>query len=493
MRGARTGAMAVGMGDLARSPSLAAITNAPPLLDHGDKHIRRIVLEVVAAGLRAADPGGAARLAVRVDGTAMQLAGRSFDLDAFRSVVVLGAGKASLPIAMALEAILGERISGGLIVRRRGTDGSLDRIELMDADHPEPTEASLAAGHRLAEIARRLGPGDLVITAFTGGSSSLVCLPPAGVSFEAKRQLNSLLLRSGASIAEINAVRKHVSALKGGRLAAGLRGATIVNLTVSDVVGDAVDLLCDPAVQDSTDPSAAVKVLHRYGLWPEVAPQVRAHLAKPQADSPSLEGADITTKVLVNGADVLDAMARRVRALGWQPVLLGSAIEGDAASLGGFLGALASQPAARGGPFRSGSVLIAAGGEATVALRGREPMLGRGGPSQEVALGFARAVGHAATAVAGAFVDSDGSDGGTDAAGGCVDALTAERAKAVGLDLNDAIARHDSGAALRLLGDLVITGPTGTNVSDLWAVAIGGDGGDGAGDGSVIGRTPGQS
>jgi glycerate 2-kinase len=468
-------------------PGPAPIRNARQLLDHGQAGLRRVVLEVIAAGLEAADPGRAVRRAVRLDGRFLRVGARSFDLDAARSVVVLGAGKASVPIAAALEDLLGDRISRGLIVRRRGAAGGLRRIELIDADHPEPSPASLAAGQRLAALAAELGPGDLVITAFTGGSSSLACLPPAGVPFEAKQHLHAVLLRSGASIAEINAVRKHVSAVKGGRLAARLTGATIVNLTVSDVVGDAVDLLCDPAVQDTTDAAAATGVLRRYGLWSQVAPEVRAHLAGPDAQSPALAGADVTTTVLINGASVLRGMAGRVRALGWRPVLLGSAIEGDAASLGGFLGALAAESAASDGPFAAGSVLVGAGGEATVSLRRGQAGPGRGGPSQEVALGFARAVGRGAApgtadgtiaaAVAGAFVDSDGSDGGTEAAGGCVDATSAGRARALGVDLDDAIGRHNSAEALRLLGDLVVTGPTGTNVSDLWAVAIGSPGG----------------
>lgn len=452
---------------------LAPVRNAARLLGHGLAGLRRVVLDVAAAGLRAADPAAAAERLVRYDGRILSAGGRRYDLDTFRSVVLLGAGKASLPIAAALERKLGDRIGGGLVVRRRGSADVVKFADVIDADHPVPSSASLQAGRMLAELADRLGPRDLVLTAFTGGSSALACLPPDGVPFEAKQQLHALLLDSGASIAEVNTVRKHVSAIKGGRLAARLGGASILNFTVSDVVGDATDLLCDPAVQDTTRPGQAVAVLHRYGLWQAVAPEVREHLLGGQCESPSLAGADITTVVLVTGADVLAQMSGRARALGWRPAVLGSSIEGEAASLGGFLGAISAESSCRGEPFPAHSVLLAAGGEVTVAIRRSAAAgVGRGGPNQEAALAFARALGRDQAAVAGIFLDSDGSDGGTDAAGGCVDATTAARAGRVPLSLDDAIARHDSAAALGLLGDLVMTGPTGTNVSDLWVVAI---------------------
>jgi glycerate-2-kinase len=349
----------------------------------------------------------------------------------------------------------------------------LQHIDILDADHPVPSEASLEGGRRLAELASSCGPGDLLITAFTGGSSALACLPPEQIGFVAKQALHSLLLDSGASIAEINTVRKHVSQIKGGRLAVRAGGAHIVNLTLSDVVGDAVDLICDVVVQDTTDPAGAIDVLHRYGLWESVAPEIRAHLQTPEAASPSLAGLDITTCVLVTGASVVDCMADRVRALGRTPVVLGSSLAGDAAAIGGLLGSLACESSLLGRPFTGGSVLVAAGGEATVSINRRPGVaVGSGGPNQEIALAFARAVGDGRARVAGAFVDSDGSDGGTDAAGGCVDGSTKRCATDLSIDLDARIAGHDSLATLDQLGDLILTGPTGTNISDLVVVAI---------------------
>jgi glycerate 2-kinase len=213
--------------------------------------------------------------------------------------------------------------------------------------------------------------------------------------------------------------------------------------------------------------------LRRYGLWSEVAPEIRNHLHSEQSGSPALADRDITTVVLIAGAGVVSGMEDCVRALGWRPAVLGSQMEGEAAGLGGFLGTLAVESSARGRPFTGGTVLVAAGGEATVTVRRpATAAVGHGGPNQEMALAFARAVARPAAAVAGAFVDSDGSDGGTDAAGGCVDSTTAPRAEELGVCLDDVIAGHDSASVLSRLGDQIRTGPTGTNVSDLWAIAI---------------------
>jgi glycerate 2-kinase len=458
----------------AAASSEAHISNSRELLDHGLSGLRQVALDVAGAGLRAAHPGRAVERLIRYDGGQLEAGGRCFNLAAAPSIVVLGAGKASAAIAAAVERLLGDAITRGLIVTRRGSSHALRRLEVMTADHPIPSTASLDAGRKLAEIAADLGPGALLITAFTGGSSALACLPPAGVSFDAKQRLHAMLLESGASITEINTVRKHVSSIKGGRLAAIAAGATILNLTVSDVVGDHVDLLCDPAVQDTTTSAGAVAVLKRRGLWSEVPAEVREHLHSEVSESPSLNGRDITTTVLLTGDDVLPLMAKQASALGWRPALLGSRLEGEAASLGGFLGTLAADSSAYARPFSPGTMLIAAGGEATVTLR--HPGAnghGQGGPNQEMALAFARSAARRHASVAGVFLDSDGSDGGTDVAGGCVDSKTAARAAELSLSLDDVLAQHGATAALGSLGDLIRTGPTGTNVSDIWVMAIG--------------------
>jgi glycerate 2-kinase len=457
-----------------RATDLLPISNTRQLLDHGLPGLRRLALDVVAAGIRAASPAAAVDRMVELRGTVLHAGGQSFDLEATRSVVVLGAGKASVSIAAALDAKLGDRISGGLVVCRRGASGVLRHIEVLEADHPIPSRASLAAGQRLLDAARSVRPGDLVITAFTGGSSALACAPGEGVSFEAKQNLHGVLLASGAPIAEVNSVRKHVSALKGGRLAAQMPGATLLNLTMSDVPGGVHDLLCDPVVQDTSDVADAIAMLKQYGLWDAAGPEIWRHLESPLACSPVLNGhVAVTTVVLMSGADVAAKMAARASALGCEPVVLGSTFEGEAVHVGGLLGALAQESSLGSGAFRPGSLLVGAGGESTVTLPRHGALARLGGPNQELALGFARAIARGRAAVAGVFIDSDGSDGGTEAAGACADSLSATRAIECGLDLRAAILEHDSHRSLERLGDLVITGPTGTNVADLWAIAIG--------------------
>jgi glycerate-2-kinase len=452
---------------------LAPIRDAGALTGHGLSDLRRIALDVVAAGIRAADPATAVSRTLTRDGSWLRAGAWQVDLDAIRSVVVLGAGKASMPIAAELEQILGDRISRGLVIRRRGAPGDLECIEVADADHPLPTRSSLVAGQRLLELAATVAPDELVITAFTGGSSALACVPAEGVPFEAKHDLHRMLLDSGASIADVNAVRKHVSDIKGGRLASRMNGAKILNLTISDVVGDRTDLVCDPVVQDTSTPDDAVEVLQRLDLWDAVAPEIRRHLTTSSARSPQIAGAlDVTTFVLTNGDQIVEHMAERVRALGCDPVVVGSTLEGEASALGAVLGSLALESSRRGRPFRGRSVLVSAGGEATVTIHPPTSGVGEGGPNQEVAVSFARSVARHPTAVAGVFVDSDGSDGGTTAAGGCVDSLTWSTAQDQGVDLVAALARHDTLAALAALDDLVVTGQTGTNVSDIWAIAL---------------------
>ena len=328
----------------------------------------------------------------------------------------------------------------------------------------------MTAAGRLVETARGVGPGDLVLCCFTGGSSALACLPANGVTLEEKRDLHRLLLRSGATIAEVNAVRKHVSALKGGRLAQAMGAGRIVNLTVSDVPGDALDAITDPTVADTTTAADAIAVLRAHGLWEEVAESVRRHLGSPAAESPALAGAAIRTVVLVHGETACAAMAARASDLGLRPIVLSTSLEGESREVGATLVDLGRESARTGRPFAAPCMLIGCGGETTVTIRNGAPF-GAGGPNQEAALGAAlRLRGEAA--IAAAFLDTDGADGGSAAAGALVDGQTAVRAASAGIDLRAALLEHASGSVLRELDDLIVTGPTGTNVNDMFAIGV---------------------
>jgi glycerate 2-kinase len=452
----------------------AVIGNRASLLSHGAVELRTAVLDVVEAGLAACDPGEAVERLVALDGANLVVDGVPHDLSTGR-VLVIGAGKATLSIAAALARILGDRIDAGLVVVPRGHGRPLGRIEVLEADHPLPTQASLAAAQRLAEAARTVEDGDVVLGCFTGGSSALVSLPAPGVTLAEKHELHRLLVRSGAGIGEVNAVRKHVSAIKGGRLAQAMAGGRIVNLTVSDVSGDALDAITDPTVQDTTTVEDAIEVLRIHGLWDRVAGSVRRHLESGTAASPSLADVAVHTVVLVDGETACEAMGERATELGYRPIVLSTNLEGESREVGATLIDLGRESARSGRPFTAPCMLIGCGGETTVTIR-NSAVLGAGGPNQEACLGAALRL-RDRESVAAAFLDTDGADGGTEAAGAIVDGNTAARASGAGIDLRGALHTHTSGAALGALDDLIVTGPTGTNVNDMFAIGVAKGGG----------------
>ena len=454
--------------------STPAIRNRAALLGHGLLGPRGLALRVAEAGLIACDPGLAVERIVAIDGDDLVVAGRRHRLHPDGRIVVLGSGKASLKIAFALERILGERLHGGTVVVRHGNAAARpDRIEVLEAAHPLPDERSVAAALRLLEQAGDLGERDIVIACFTGGSSALTSLPPEGVSAADKRELHRLLLGAGLPITEVNTVRKQVSGFKGGRLALAVAPARLINLTVSDVAGDALDAITDPSVANDSTPADATAILRSRDLWGEVAATVRAHLESPGLEVPDLSDIEIHSVLLVTGETACEAMAAEARRAGAEPVILSTGIEEEAGPVGRLLGRLAYESAELGRPFAPPAALIGCGGESTVRL-GADDEFGSGGPNQEAALAAAGVL--AGSDVAAVFLDTDGSDGGTDSAGAISDGVTAERAVAKGIDIRGALARHRSGAAVAALGDAIETGPTHTNVNDLFAFAIGASG-----------------
>jgi len=442
------------------------------LVSRGAAGLRSLVLDVIEAGLQAADPLSAMRNVVSA-GTngGIVVDGVDHRPGPGGRLIVLGAGKASERIACALEELLGNRIAAGAVVTQATLGNGLRAIDLLTAGHPVPTADSRRAALRLMELAQSAGPGDVIVACFTGGSSALASLPAAGVKFEEKRRLHQLLLESGAPIRDINAVRKHVSRFKGGRLAAAAHGATIVNLTVSDVADDPLDAITDPTVPDTTTSQDAVEVLHAYDLWDDVAPSIRRHLSTPgRATAPALDGTAIHSRILVNGDDVVRAMVRRCGELGVPAHVLSTGMEGESRDIGAALAAIAVETHDHNRPFTAPCILLGAGGETTVTLR-NAGRLGDGGPNQAAALAAALRFG-SGRAIAAAFLDTDGMDGGTGIAGALVDGSTVERAASLGVDLRAALLHHRSSDALCRLGDALLTGRTGSNVNDLFAIAV---------------------
>ncbi|MFT3865534.1 MAG: DUF4147 domain-containing protein [Solirubrobacterales bacterium] len=446
------------------------IGNLEALASHGDGELRRRALDVAQAGLSACDAGQAATAAVVLTDGGIIVADREYRLTESSRVVVVGAGKATFAIAAALEARLGNRIDAGLIAVRHDQVTSPLGIEVAVADHPLPSGRSADVAARLLAMVDPLGPEDLVLACFTGGSSALASLPPAGVTIAEKHELHELLLSSGMPIVAVNTVRKHVSRFKGGRLAAAAAPARVVNLTVSDVAGDVLDVITDPSVQDTSTLADARAVLDAYGLWDRVPDAVRRHLESEEAESPTLDPALIHTELLVTGHGACEAMMREAEAAGSAAVTLSTSLEGEARELGRLVANLARGSAVEGAPFQPPVVIVGCGGESSVTLRpGTE--FGTGGPNMDAAI--AAALELEGIAVAAVMIDTDGSDGGTEWAGAVADGTTVARARELGLDLRQALLSHRSAEPLALLGDLVETGATGTNVNDLIVLAVG--------------------
>ncbi len=449
-----------------------SLTIDPRLTDHGRRELRADALAIAAAGLRAADPATALERSLRLSGDRLVVRGRRIDgLDqdggdgetvvelGGRRLFLLGAGKATIGMATVFDRLLGPRFTDAAVVVKRGEAGvsALRFVQVLEAGHPLPDESSLAAGLRLQAIAHRARPGDLVVALVTGGSSALAVAPAADISLADKVATNRLLLESGADIVGINAVRKHLSAIKGGRLGQA-SGCEIVNFTASDVVGDMLDYVTDLTVADTSSWTTAQATCERFALWDDLPPAVAARLrrADSRQESPRRLPA-VHTWIMADAARMCAAAAAAATVLGYLPEQLGLDWQGEAREGAAALVARLEQAA-------PGACLIA-GGEHTVEL-GAGGVPGAGGPNQEAALAAALALAGGGEAAV-VCLDSDGTDGPTDAAGGVVDDLTAPAAAAAGVDLATALAGHAAHDALAALGDLVITGPTGTNVNDL--------------------------
>jgi glycerate 2-kinase len=433
--------------------------------------VRPLLAHMLRQALASAHAGRALQRSLRKDGDHLTIGDHRYDLCDYERVVVVGAGKASAAMARAIEPILGRRLEGGLVVVNYGHLVPTKHIAVVEAAHPIPDRAGLVAARRLMTLVSGLTGRDLLFVLLSGGASSLIPAPVAGVTLGDKQRLTDQLLRCGAGIAEINTVRKHLSDLKGGRLAA-LSDATIVTLMVSDVIGDDLSAIgSGPTAPDPTTYKDAVRCLRRHGLWNSAPRNVRRHLTKGCdgriAETPK-PGARLFRRVqyeiIGHNATALVALADTARAAGWRTRVLPS-FTNDARKAGAHLGALARRMLTAQRPARAYCVI--AGGETTVTVTGS----GKGGRAQEFALAAAKAVA-GLCGVYVAAVATDGTDGPTDAAGALVSGETWSHAQQMGLDLDRAIARNDSYRALKRLGCHITTGPTDTNVNDLYLLFV---------------------
>ena len=449
------------------------IKNADQLLSHGNIEARKTALEIIEYALAKADPYRATKDLDSVQGNELIVGKLRFNLKKHNRIFLLGAGKATYPIARALEELLGDRIADGVIVCKYGQQGKLSHARLHLASHPIPDESGLEASQKTLDLAKQTQPGDIVFGCVTGGSSALLPLPVQGVTLDDKKAVNQLLLTCGANIIEINAVRKHLSRIKGGRLAQAIHPETyLINLTVSDVIGDPLDYITDPTVPDTSTFDDARSTLTKYDLWAKLPKSVSEFLksAGPDQETPKesdLAGHNRHDYILIKGDVACESAAQKAKDLGFNTMILSSMFEGESKELGRTFAAIAAEISLNNRPLTPPCVVIG-GGETTVKIDGKA---GEGGPNQEFAVSASLFMGNMRNMLI-VGLDSDGTDGPTNFAGAIVDEGFVSRARQTGIDLFDSLKRHDVTPALRKLGDVIQTGATGTNVNDLKFVMI---------------------
>jgi hydroxypyruvate reductase len=422
---------------------------------------RHHALQIFRAALQAADPVGAVLKHVSFDGGVFKAGRKSYLLSAFDRIEVIGAGKASAAMARALEKVLGRRIVGGSINVPDGNTTRLRRIELHPCGHPVPDERGMEGARRILDIARAAGPRDLLICVVSGGASALLPAPAPPLTLLAKQAVTRQLLASGATIHEMNAVRKHLSLIKGGQLARLAYPATVVSLLLSDVVGDDPGVIgSGPTVADPSTCAEAVRILQKYGID---VPKGALH----ETPKPGDPGLARTHQVLVgSNRQAIDAAARRARDLGYRTAVLSTSIQGETREIASMHAAIAREILVSGRPVRRPACLLS-GGETTVTVRGK----GLGGRNQEFVLAAILALeGTGPFTVLSA--GTDGIDGPTDAAGAIADSGTLARAASLGLDASQFLDDNDSYRFFERLGALLKTGPTGTNVMDVRMLLI---------------------
>jgi len=442
---------------------------------------RSRILSILEAALRAVDPSEALRRSMRCQGDELVANDTPYSLDRFKRVFVIGFGKAAAPMGQAAAEILGDHLTAGVLVTKIGhgrTRTDLPQaLTLLEAAHPLPDAAGVAAAQRIADLARQATADDLVLCLISGGGSALLPLPAEGLTLADLQATTAALLRCGATIDEINTLRKHLSQVAGGQLARLAAPATVLSLVLSDVVGSPLDIIASgPTVPDHSSWADAWAVVERHGLQAalpdRVVERLRAGLAGQFADTPkSGDPAFASTQTLVIGDNAIAAQAAQQRAaeLGFNATVLTTFLEGEAREVARVAVALGREIVAHGPPVAAPTCLIL-GGETTVTLRGQ----GTGGRNQELALAAALLLDRLPEKqrIAVVSLATDGTDGPTNSAGGLVDGTSVDRGQAIGLDAASHLADNNSTPYLEAVGDMLVTGPTQTNVNDLVFVFV---------------------
>jgi glycerate 2-kinase len=457
---------------------MTRIINKNQLVKEGSTELirkaRALALGSLEYALNAVDPKQMVKSKVSIEGSNLRVNGHSFDLKKFHNVYVVGGGKASGLMAEALEGKLGNYITEGRVNVPHGSKHKTSTIKLHGASHPVPDSAGIEGTRRMLAIAEQAEKDDLIICLISGGGSSLMPLPRGDIPLKDKQELTTALLKSGATISEVNTVRKHISDFKGGWLAKKAYPATILNVILSDVVGDALDSIASgPAVPDPTTFVDARKVLEKYDLWASTPSSVRKVLSQGEqgliAETPKADDAafkKVYNVIIGNNRSASLAACTYLKSESLNALLLTATLEGEAKHAGTMLASVASKILASDNPVPKPAGIIA-GGETTVAVAGK----GLGGRNQELALAAALGL-NGFDGVVLASLSTDGVDGPTDAAGAIVDGETVARATTLGLNPEEYLTENDSYHFFSKLGDLIVTGPTGTNVNDISVIII---------------------
>jgi len=439
------------------------------------ENLKRDAIDIFLAGVAAVEPGRAVTKHLSIDGSVL-LAGTSpVPLAPGGRIFVVGAGKAGAPMAAAVEHVLGNLICKGLVVVKYGHLSPVRKVHIREAGHPVPDPAGLSAAMEVKGLLDEAGTDDLVICLLSGGGSALLPCPAPPVTLADKQTVTNLLLASGADIGEINCVRKHLSLLKGGGLARAAYPARVVTLMLSDVVGDPLDVIASgPTVGDPTTFADALDILDRYGLTGQVPDAVHDYLydgadgKHPETPKPGDPELEKTLNILIGTNTIaVRAAERKAAALGYRTSVLSTSITGDTGQAAASHARLAREILSGHHPVPPPACLLS-GGETTVIVRGK----GKGGRNQEFALAAGVCIGGLERTVI-LSGGTDGTDGPTDAAGAVADGTTVSRARSLGMDPGEYLENNDAYHFFEKLGDLLMTGPTLTNVMDLHVVLVG--------------------
>jgi hydroxypyruvate reductase len=437
--------------------------------------MRQHAVKIFQAALRAVDPMEAILRYVKQVDDGLQIGKHRFKFEDYDRILVVGAGKAGAPMAKALEDLLGDRIADGVIVVKEGHGLPLQHVRIHEAGHPVPDKRGIQGAEDILTLVNAAGARDLVICVISGGGSALLVAPAEGITLEDKQEVTRLLLACGADIHEINTVRKHLSRAKGGGLTRLAFPATVASLILSDVIGDDLNVIASgPAVPDTSTFTDARGVFKKYGIWNQVPKSVQQRIQQGLAgdieDTPKADDAVFQrcySELVGTNLQALIAAGRQAQQLGYQPLILSSTVEGEAREVVKMFTAIAKEVRSSTNPI-SAPACILCGGEITVTIQGK----GKGGRNQEFALAAAMVIAGMENVVI-LSGGTDGTDGPTDAAGAIADGNTLARAQTKGLDPADYLRRNDSYRFFQALEDLVITGPTRTNVMDVYMVLVG--------------------